>query len=41
MQQNGQNYVTMQDFEQGLQAVSSSLLTNNRSAGGRRYAGVR
>jgi hypothetical protein len=41
MQQNGQNYVTMQDFEQGLQAVSSSVLTNNRSAGGRRYAGVR
>lgn len=41
MQQNGQTYVTVQDFEQGLQSVAASLLGNNRSTGGRRYAGVR
>lgn len=41
LQQSGQTYITMQDFEQGLQAVAASLLGNNRSAGGRRYAGVR
>ena len=41
LQQNGQTYVTMQDFEQGLQSVAASLLGNTRSAGGRRYAGVR
>lgn len=40
MQQDGQMYVTLQDFEQGLQTMANSLLGNNRSAGGRRYAGV-
>ena len=41
MQQGGTNYVTVQDFEQGLQSVAASLLGNSRSTGGRRYAGVR
>jgi TP901 family phage tail tape measure protein len=41
MQQGGTNYVTVKDFEQGLQSVAASLLGNNRSTGGRRYAGVR
>ncbi len=41
MQQGGQNYVTMQDFERGLQGLANQLLSSNRTNGGRRYAGVR
>ena len=41
MQQGGQNYVTMQDFERGLQDLANQLLGSNRTNGGRRYAGVR
>jgi hypothetical protein len=41
MQQGGQNYVTMQDFERGLQGLANQLLSSNRTSGGRRYAGVR
>lgn len=41
MQQGGQNYVTIQDFERGMQNLANSLLSSNRSTGGRRYAGVR
>lgn len=41
MQQGGQNYVTMQDFERGLQGLANQLLNSNRTNGGRRYAGVR
>jgi len=40
MQQEGKRYVTLVDMENALQTLASSLLNNNRSAGGRRYQGV-
>ena len=40
MQQNGQNYVTIQDMEAGLQAVADTILNNSRSYSARRFAGV-
>lgn len=40
MQQEGTRYVTLMDMENALQTLASSLLNNNRSAGGRRYQGV-
>ena len=40
LQQNGQRYVTMNDLESALNTLASSLLGNNRSAGGRRFQGV-
>lgn len=40
MQQNGQNYVTIQDMEAGLQAVANTILNNSRSYSSRRFAGV-
>lgn len=40
MQQGGQNYVTIQDMEAGLRAVASTILSNGRSYGARRFSGV-
>lgn len=40
MQQNGQNYVTIQDMEAGLQAVADTILSNSRSYSARRFSGV-
>lgn len=40
MQQNGQNYVTIQDMEAGLQAVADTILSNSRSYSARRFTGV-
>lgn len=40
MQQNGQNYVTIQDMEASLQAVADTILNNSRSYSTRRYTGV-
>lgn len=40
MQQGGQNYVTIQDMEAGLQAVADTILNNSRSYSARRFAGV-
>jgi tape measure domain-containing protein len=41
MQQNGTSYVTLADMESAMQTVVSTVLGNGRSAGGRRYTGVR
>lgn len=41
MQQDGQRYVTIADMEDALQNLAATLLGNGRTAGGRRYAGVR
>ena len=41
MEQNGQRYVTIQDMERALQTVSAGVFSNARTAGGRRYQGVR
>jgi len=40
MQQGGQNYVTIQDMEAGLQAVADTILNNSRSYSARRFTGV-
>lgn len=40
MQQGGQNYVTIQDMEAGLQAVADTILNNSRSYSARRFSGV-
>ena len=40
MQQNGQNYVSMPDMERALETLATTLLTNNRTPGGRRFQGV-
>ena len=40
MQQDGKLYVTLNDMEDALQNFASSLLSNNRTAGGRRFQGV-
>jgi len=40
LQQQGQRYVTVEDLEKSLQTMAVSLLNNNRSPGGRRFAGV-
>lgn len=40
MQQGGQNYVTIQDMEAGLQAVADTILNNSRSYSSRRFTGV-
>lgn len=40
LQQQGQRYVTIEDLEQSLQTLATSLLGNSRSAGGRRFQGV-
>lgn len=40
MQQGGQNYVTIQDMEAGLQAVADTILSNSRSYSARRFTGV-
>jgi hypothetical protein len=40
LQQEGRRYVTMNDLEAALNTLASSLLGNNRSAGGRRFQGV-
>jgi tape measure domain-containing protein len=41
MQQDGQRYVTISDLESAMQQVAGTLLGNGRTAGSRRYAGVR
>jgi hypothetical protein len=40
MQQQGQTFVTLEDFEKGLQQLADVMLDDFRSAGGRRYQGV-
>lgn len=40
LEQQGQRYVTVEDLEKSLQTMAVSLLNNNRSPGGRRFAGV-
>jgi len=40
LQQQGERYVTVADLERALQTMAVTLLTNNRSAGGRRFAGI-
>ena len=40
MRQNGQNYVSVGDLEQALQTFADTMLKNNRTPGGRRYAGI-
>ena len=40
MRQNGQNYVSVGDLEQALQTFADTMLRNNRTPGGRRYAGI-
>jgi len=40
LQQNGQNWVSVRDMEQALNTLADSLLSNNRTPGGRRYQGV-
>jgi len=40
MQQDGKNYVTMQDLEKAMQTVASSVLNNSRTNAGRRFVGV-
>jgi TP901 family phage tail tape measure protein len=40
MQQGGQNYVSMPDMERALETLATTLLTNNRTPGGRRFQGV-
>lgn len=40
MQQGGQNYVTIQDMEAGLQSVADTILSNSRSYSSRRFTGV-
>jgi hypothetical protein len=41
LQQDGQRYVTINDLEGAMQTVVSTILGNGRTAGGRRFAGVR
>ena len=41
MEQNGQRYVTIQDMERALQTVSASVFNSSRTAGSRRYQGIR
>ncbi len=41
MQQDGQKYVSLGDLESAMQQVVNTMMGNNRSAGGRRYAGIR
>ena len=41
MQQDGQRYVTISDLEGAMQQVADTLLNSGRTAGGRRFAGVR
>lgn len=41
MQQDGKQFVTIGDLENAMQAVVTTLLSNGRTTGGRRYAGVR
>jgi len=38
---NGQQYVTVNDLQSALSSFSSSIFTNSRSVGGRRFQGVR
>lgn len=40
MQQNGQNFVTMEQFTQGMSDLASAITASSRSYGGRRYMGV-
>ena len=40
MQQGGKLYVTVTDMQDALQSLASSLLSNNRTLGGRRFQGV-
>ena len=40
LQQNGQNWVTVPDMERALETLATTLLTNNRTPGGRRFQGV-
>jgi hypothetical protein len=40
IQQGGQNYVSMPDMERALETLATTLLTNNRTPGGRRFQGV-
>jgi hypothetical protein len=41
MQQDSQRYVSLGDLESAMQQVVNTMMGNNRSAGGRRYAGIR
>jgi len=41
MQQDGQRYVTLGDLESAMQQVVGTVLSNGRTSGGRRYAGIR
>tara|TARA_R100001463_G_scaffold1095_2_gene4587 strand:- start:593 stop:1624 length:1032 start_codon:yes stop_codon:yes gene_type:complete len=40
LQQNGQDYVTLNDLERALQDFGSQIFRSNRSYGGRRYRGA-
>lgn len=40
MQQNGTNFVTLQEFEQGVRQVATAVARGGRSFGSRRFAGV-
>ena len=40
MQQNGQNFVTVEQFTQGMSDLASAITASSRSYGGRRYMGV-
>jgi SLT domain-containing protein len=41
LQQDGQRYVTLGDLESAMQQVVGTVLSNGRTSGGRRYAGIR
>lgn len=40
MQQDGRNFVTVEQFTQGMSDLASAIATSSRSYGGRRYMGV-
>lgn len=40
MQQDGKNYVTTEQFEQGMRDMASAITRNGRSYGARRFAGI-
>ena len=40
LQQQGERYVTIADLEHAMKTMAMSVLNSNRSAGGRRFAGV-
>jgi len=40
MQMQGQQYVTVEDLEAALSAYTSTVFSNSRTAGGRRFQGI-